>query len=149
MYVVAYCSMYVVSYCIMCAQSCPARMLEWVTIFYSRGPSRRRDWISISCVSFTGRWILYHCATWEIVQDLSHNTKVTSIRLGHEKPYRTKEIHILLFLSPFIFSDILCRLLTEPQLTSLPNHDNRIAQWGWFNPLEKIFLSLAHKDKSL
>ena len=42
-----------------------ARMLEWVAISYSRGSSRPRDWTHISCISCFGRWILYHCVTWE------------------------------------------------------------------------------------
>ena len=40
-----------------------ARTLEWVAISFSRGSSRLRDWICISCI---GRWILYHWATWEV-----------------------------------------------------------------------------------
>ena len=66
----------------MCAQSCltlcnpmdcsppgssahgilQARILEWVSNSSSRESSRPRDW---TCVSCTGRQILYHCATWE------------------------------------------------------------------------------------
>ena len=41
------------------------RILEWVAISFSGGSSWPRDPISISCVSCIGRWILYHCATWE------------------------------------------------------------------------------------
>ena len=68
-----------------CAQSCPtlcdpmdcslpassvhgilqARMLEWVAISSSRGSSPPRDRTYISCISCTGRWILYYWATWE------------------------------------------------------------------------------------
>ena len=36
-----------------------ARILEWVTISFSRGSSWPRDQAHISCF---GRWILYHCA---------------------------------------------------------------------------------------
>ena len=39
-----------------------ARILEWVSISSSRGSSWPRDTTWISCI---GRWILYHCATWE------------------------------------------------------------------------------------
>ena len=39
-----------------------AKILEWVSIFFSRGSSLPRD---ETCVSYIGRWILYHCATWE------------------------------------------------------------------------------------
>ena len=37
-----------------------ARLLEWVAIPSSRGSSRPRDRTHISCVSCTGRWVLYH-----------------------------------------------------------------------------------------
>ena len=43
-----------------------AKILEWVSISFSRGSSRPRDWTLISCI---GRQILYHWATWE-----AHNT---------------------------------------------------------------------------
>ena len=39
-----------------------ARMLEWVTISFSRGSSQPRDQTHIFCI---GRWVLYHWATWE------------------------------------------------------------------------------------
>ena len=39
-----------------------ARTLEWVAISFSRGSSQPRDQTCISCI---GRWILYHCVTWE------------------------------------------------------------------------------------
>ena len=40
-----------------------ARILEWVSISYTRGSSQLRDWTCISC---TGRWILYHWTMREI-----------------------------------------------------------------------------------
>ena len=39
-----------------------ARILEWVAIPFSRGSSWPRDWTHISWI---GRHILYHWATWE------------------------------------------------------------------------------------
>ena len=39
-----------------------ARILEWVFISSSSGSSKPRDWTHISWI---GRQILYHCATWE------------------------------------------------------------------------------------
>ena len=42
-----------------------ARILEQVAISSSRGSSQPRDQTLISCVSCTGRWILYHWVTWE------------------------------------------------------------------------------------
>ena len=38
------------------------RILEQVAIFYSMRSSCPRDGTPVSC---TGRWILYHCATWK------------------------------------------------------------------------------------
>ena len=35
-----------------------ARILEWVTISFSGGSSRPRDWTHISYISCTGRWLL-------------------------------------------------------------------------------------------
>ena len=43
----------------------PARILEWVAIFYSRGSSLPRDWTHVFWVSCMGRQIFYYCATWE------------------------------------------------------------------------------------
>ena len=37
-----------------------ARILQWVAISCSRGSSQPRDWTCVSCISCTGRWILYH-----------------------------------------------------------------------------------------
>ena len=45
-----------------------ARILEWVAILFSRGPSWPRDQICISCI---GRWILYHWATREALRYLN------------------------------------------------------------------------------
>ena len=42
-----------------------ARMLEWVAISYSRGSSQIWDGTPVSCISYFGRQILYHWATWE------------------------------------------------------------------------------------
>ena len=42
-----------------------ARILEWVAIPSSRGSSQPRDQTHVSCISYIGMQILYHCATWE------------------------------------------------------------------------------------
>ena len=36
------------------------RILEWVAIFSSRGPSQPRDQTSVSYASCISRWVLYH-----------------------------------------------------------------------------------------
>ena len=40
-----------------------ARILKWVAVSYSRGPSWPRDQTCVSCISCIGRQILYHWAT--------------------------------------------------------------------------------------
>ena len=42
-----------------------ARILEWVAMPSFRGSFQPRDQTLVSCVSCSGRWIFYHCATWE------------------------------------------------------------------------------------
>ena len=39
-----------------------AKLLEWVSISFSRGSCQTRDQTQVSCI---GRQILYHWATWE------------------------------------------------------------------------------------
>ena len=41
------------------------RILERVTISFSRGSSRPRDWTRVSCISCPGRGTPYQWATWE------------------------------------------------------------------------------------
>ena len=43
----------------------PGKVLKWVATSSSERPSSPRNWTGVSQVSCTGRWILYHCATWE------------------------------------------------------------------------------------
>ena len=45
-----------------------ARTLEWVAISYSSGYSWPRDRTYISCISWTGRQILYHCTNWKALR---------------------------------------------------------------------------------
>ena len=46
-----------------------ARILTWLAMPSSRGPSWPRDWNWVFCVSCIGRWILYLCATCEGIQN--------------------------------------------------------------------------------
>ena len=43
------------------------RILECVTVPYSRASSQHRDGTWVSCVPYIGRWSLYHWATWASV----------------------------------------------------------------------------------
>ena len=55
-----------------------ARILEWVAISYSRGSSQPRDWTPISCITSTGRRILYHANVKQIAsRNLLYNTSST------------------------------------------------------------------------
>ena len=42
-----------------------ARILQWVAISFSRQSSQPRDQTRVSCISYIGRWMLYHWATRE------------------------------------------------------------------------------------
>ena len=44
----------------------PGKKMQWVAIFSSRGSSWPRDQSCISCISWIGRWILYHWPTWKV-----------------------------------------------------------------------------------
>ena len=43
----------------------PARILQQVAMSSFRGSSRSRYWTKFSCISCTGRQVLYHWETWE------------------------------------------------------------------------------------
>ena len=72
-----------------------ARILEWVSLFFSRGSSWPRDWTHISCI---GRRILYHWAIrkvhWEGMLAnkqyvIKTDTSVSEVRLLSQfKDYR-------------------------------------------------------------
>ena len=71
-----------------------ARILEWIAISSSRGSSRPRDQIHISWSSCIGRWILYHCTTWEapekILVDVKNNWNKFYIISLHSKTFFKK-----------------------------------------------------------
>ena len=69
------------------------RILKWVTISYSRGSSQPRDWNFVSCI---GRWILYHCTTWE-APTIHETVSKMDYALGHTNPFkrRPKKLHCL------------------------------------------------------
>ena len=55
-----------------------ARTLEWTAISFAWGSSPPRDWNRVPRVSFIGRWILYHWATWEALSPCTEFKKVWS-----------------------------------------------------------------------
>ena len=64
-----------------------ARKLEWVAISSSRVSSQLRDQTQVFCVSCTGRWVLYPCATREG---------------PHQSPYLSPDRVMLGFVSIYI-----------------------------------------------
>ena len=46
----------------------PGRNAEVGCYFLLQGSSWPRDHTHISCISYVGRWILYQCTTWEVLQ---------------------------------------------------------------------------------
>ena len=42
-----------------------ARILKWVAISYAKGSFWPRHRTHIFCISYIGRWVLYHCTAWE------------------------------------------------------------------------------------
>ena len=69
---------------------CQARTPEWVAISSSRVSSWPRDRTCVSCVSFTGRWILYYYATWEAPKGRWHqsNQKLSCVEAGFYSGWR-------------------------------------------------------------
>ena len=57
------------------------RILEQVAISFSRDSSLPRDWTQVSCFSCIGRWILYHCITWELLLLLLLLSCISHVRL--------------------------------------------------------------------
>ena len=42
-----------------------AKILRWVATSYTRGSCWPKDPSCVSCTSYTGRQVFYHCTTWE------------------------------------------------------------------------------------
>ena len=57
-----------------------ARILKWIAISFSRVPSGPRDQTFVSC---TGRWILYHWATWGALSIYLHIDMYNWITMLH------------------------------------------------------------------
>ena len=60
-----------------------ARVLEWVALSFFRGSSLLKDQTHISCITFTGKQIVYHYATQQIDDIMIINN--CAIRIKHEK----------------------------------------------------------------
>ena len=66
-----------------------ARTLEWAAISSSRVPSQPRNWTHVSWVSFIGRRILHHWATWEAPHFQDPGTKTSQILVIQQEPIQS------------------------------------------------------------
>ena len=105
-----------------------ARMLEWVTISFSRGSSQPRDLIRVFCVSCIGRWFFTPRATWEAYLSVEAR----------------KDLAFLVYLQTS--SQVMaCVLLLEACPVCLSPTLSCLHLWGSL-PRSIIFLPLSLKD---
>ena len=84
------------------------RILERVTISYSRESSHPRDQTHVSCVSCIGRPILYHCTTWEV---LYWDYKSLNVNGG----YKLLQIDVMISAAAAAAKSLqLCPTLSKP-----------------------------------
>ena len=57
--------LWTIAHKLLCPSDSPGKNTEWVAISFSTGSFWLRDWTRVSYISCTGRWVLYHSATWE------------------------------------------------------------------------------------
>ena len=81
-----------------------ARILEWVAVPYSKGPSQPREQTHISHVSFIGRWIFTTSTTWEAL---------VLITAEHKRECASE------FLKPQRKAWVVCRGLLLPVVKTL------------------------------
>ena len=89
-----------------------ARILELVAISSSRGSSQPSIWTHVSCISWIGRQVLYHWATWEALLLL----------LGYKRIW----LQPVQTLSLLLLSGLISR---KPPCSEIPLGEAR--KWGW------------------
>ena len=124
-----------------------ARILEWVAISYSRGSSQPGNWTYTSYVSFIGRRILYHWATW-VNGTAGHQQVVwplpASLRLQPWCPPSTSGLRHPGLQQPPL--NLLARLIsTLVYLGLLVVQANKFS-FVCLSSLELDFKSLKHKE---
>ena len=112
------------------------RILEWATVFSSRGSSWPRDRANISCISCIGRQILYHCANWKACGYRADSILSATFSTAHDpllvwvmewgcilKHYdESKQLHIHTL---FLFS-----LRTTPYIFATLDYSHRCGLWS-------------------
>ena len=71
----------------------PARILEWVTISYSRGSSWSRDWTHASCISCIGRQVLYQLGHLGIPPVSRVQGVINIYNLKYYRPNSMQSVH--------------------------------------------------------
>ena len=117
-----------------------ARILEWAAISYSRESSQPRDWTPVSCVSCTGRWVLYHLCRLGCLYHFALKERTSSFLMTYIPP-----LPILLW-SPWtqnhLYEILMCNIsissslnyfLIHPQISlcdhlSTDTHDFSVAK---------------------
>ena len=84
-----------------------AKIQDWVAISSSRGASQPRDRTHVSC---TGKWILYHWATWEVVKTPCSHCRVHNIHPWSRKIPHTawpnNNINKVIFYKALIYGTV-------------------------------------------
>ena len=108
-----------------------ARILESVAISSSRESSQPRDQIHISCVSCIGRQILYHWATWEVMQIYAHTQMHLVAFFWASKYYEKwpwKMVQCVPWLLPYGIQGGFC--FWRPTVVNMEHHPWS-TEWGW------------------
>ena len=84
-----------------------ARILKWFAISSSRASFWHRDRTCISCVSCIGRWILYHCATWEKMQVFSLSMNIVNFFFGKREQKFVVTLYLRLDSIDSLTQDVL------------------------------------------
>ena len=78
------------------------RILMWAAISSSRGYFPPRDWTLASCVPYIGRWILYHCTTWEAHKNKAYKAESRTQNVLYNVQYGIPEPCSILYLKIYI-----------------------------------------------
>ena len=104
------------------------RQESWVAICSSKESSQPRDWICVSCI---GRWISYHCATWEAPDAAYHALSCLSVETQQRLWPQLLPVPVFRLLTILVFTHVALR--GRPCLLSL----------GLMSIINLIFLILS------
>ena len=103
-----------------------------------------RDWTHISCICCSGRWILYHCATWEaqvFIYDTSIKEQIDELNFTEIKNFcsmkdtlrrmrkKKKRLHPHWWINSSLLSLIYMSLFEQVP----KDYQTRLLRWRWKN----------------